>query len=138
MGLAALVAVAARRAGLFRVEVRGRSMEPTLHDGDWLIARRTARISRGDVVVVELPGGRGEAVKRVVGLPGDRVGETKGVSAALGAGELYVVGDNPSESTDSRRLGPVPRESVAGVVLWRYWPRPGPVISDSHNGPLQK
>ena len=37
-------------------------------------------------------------------------------------GRVFVLGDNRSESIDSRRFGPVPLSSVTGRVLRRIWP----------------
>ncbi len=108
----------------FRVVVQGRSMAPTLLPGDVLLAVRPRRIRRGDVVVVA-PAGRGmEMVKRVVGLPGERV-PLIGRVGPLGPGEYLVVGDHLAGSTDGRAFGPVSREEVAGVVRLRLLPRPG-------------
>lgn len=102
----------------FRVAVEGRSMEPTLAPGDFLVASGVVRPWRGALVVVEHPGRPGyELVKRVRGVPGDRAG-----GRTLGPGELWVVGDHPLATTDSRAFGPVPSRAVRGVVLLRYWP----------------
>ena len=71
--------------------VAGPSMEPTLHDGDWIIARRDGRAGVGDVVVVEHPGRPGMLiVKRV---------------QRAGAEGYWVVGDAP----ELHRLPPVRR-----------------------------
>lgn len=107
---AVLVAVRA-----FAVEVAGRSMEPTLQPGDWLVAVRAGTIERGDLVVVRHPTRDLELVKRVAGLPGE---------GDLGPDRYLVVGDNPEESTDGRAFGPVERSAIAGVVVARYRPRP--------------
>jgi nickel-type superoxide dismutase maturation protease len=115
--------VALRRP--FRVTVEGESMAPTLRPGDFLIAARSGSIRRGALVVVEHPGRPGyEMVKRLVGVPGDSIEGVK-----LGADRFWVEGDNPAASTDSRTLGPVEREAIRGVALFRYWPpsRVGPV-----------
>jgi signal peptidase I len=99
------------------------------------------------VVVVRLPARGIEAVKRVVGLPGERIrvmdgraeidgrqlaepyAHGMGVSGewSLGHAEYLVLGDDRSESTDGRTFGPVPREAIAGVVRFRYWPKAGRV-----------
>jgi signal peptidase I len=104
------------------MEVSGRSMAPTLLPGDWLIATRGGEIRRGDIVVLRHPGGDLDLVKRVTGVPGDRVGEE-----TLSPDEFLVVGDHLGGSTDGRDFGPVRREAIEGVVRLRYWPRPGPV-----------
>jgi len=100
------------RFPLRRVLVRGPSMVPALRDGDQLLVRWTEADSRtgdGDVVVVALPD-RPLSVKRLVRRHGD---------------EVWVEGDNPFGSTDSRSLGPLSPDAVRGRVLLRIWPRPG-------------
>jgi signal peptidase I len=148
----ALGATAAGAGGLlaltraFRVIVAGRSMVPTLTPGDRLLAVRPRQLRRGDVVVVRIPGHSETAVKRILGLPGERVEIADGLVRAvvrgpragepgpgepgtwtLGADEYLVVGDNREESTDVRAFGPLRREDVLGKVVFRYRPRPGGV-----------
>jgi phage repressor protein C with HTH and peptisase S24 domain len=88
-------------------------MTPTLRDGDhllvWLRPPKPAP-RPGGIVLVELPGDRLSA-KRLVRVEPD--------------GRLWVEGDNPVGSTDSRTLGALPPDSVRGRVLLRLWPRPG-------------
>lgn len=94
-------------------------MVPTLVPGDWALVARLARFDRDQVVVVEHPGRPGyEMVKRIVHLPGDRVGER-----TLGADEYWVEGDYEPASTDSRQFGPVREDALKGRVLLVYWPR---------------
>jgi mitochondrial inner membrane protease subunit 1 len=101
----------------FRAAVTGRSMEPELLPGDYLVAMRT-RVRRGSLVVVEHPGRQGfEVVKRVVAVAGDTVDGTR-----LGHGHAWIQGDNRSASSDSRSFGPVGLEAIKGVVRLRYWP----------------
>jgi len=86
-------------------------MAPALRHGDQLLVLFGGRKPRpGEVVVVALPEGP-LAVKRLV-----RVDE---------AGRVWVEGDNPFGSTDSRSLGGLAPESLRGRVLMRLWPRPG-------------
>jgi len=103
----------------FRVEVRGRSMSPTLEDGDWALAVARRRVRRGDVVVVEHPARPGiELVKRVTGVEGDLAPDGR----TLEAEEVWVEGDRPELSTDSRRFGVVPAGHVRATVTLVYWP----------------
>jgi nickel-type superoxide dismutase maturation protease len=97
------------------VLVEGPSMVPALRHGDQLLVdvRAVRRPPRpGDVVVVRLPE-RPLSVKRVV-----RVDDV---------GALWLEGDNPFGSTDSRDLGAVAAAAVLGRVVLRLWPRPGPI-----------
>lgn len=104
----------------FRVEISGSSMRPALAPGEWALATRSRWLRRGAVVVVEHPERLGlEMVKRVVAVSGDVAPSGR----TLGPDELWVEGDAPDASTDSRRFGPVRREDVRGVVRLVYWPR---------------
>jgi signal peptidase I len=105
----------------FRVEVRGPSMAPTLRDGDWALAVAPGRVRRGDVVMLEHPVHPGvELVKRVRGVEGDLAPD----GGVLGAGEVWVEGDRPERSSDSRAFGPVRIERVKARVALVYWPPP--------------
>ncbi len=84
-------------------------MAPTLRHGDQLLVVRRTTARPGAVVVVRLAGEQ-LAVKRLVRFVQD--------------GALWVEGDNPFGSTDSRSLGPVPADALVGVVVARLWPRP--------------
>jgi len=106
----------------FRVEVAGRSMEPTLRAGDWLVATRRGRRARGAVVVLADPRTGRALVKRIEAVPGDVTPEGE-----LGPDRYLVVGDNPSESTDGREFGPVRGGAIEGVVRFRYAPRIGTI-----------
>ena len=101
----ALVGALAR---LHRLEVTGQSMRPTLEPGDRLLLLRTQRVRAGDLVVVPDPREPTRmVVKRVV---------------VASTGGLTVRGDNAAASTDSRQFGVVPRTSVRGRVVYRYFP----------------
>lgn len=130
---------------LLPMRIVGRSMEPTLHDGDRVVVTKYVNaVRRGAVVVIESPqwpGGEPVA-KRVVGVAGDTITvlgdnllvnghgeESHGLVASPRAGEprarvvvprgfVYVVGDNRPESMDSRQVGLVSMGSVRGVVGW--------------------
>lgn len=149
----ALVAVLHLLGGM-RVAVIGASMEPALRAGDHLLVSRLAyRLRpprRGDVVFLRSRAGGGaavpECIKRVVGLPHERVQVQAGVvtvdghllpepylpprtaaSSApatwrLGADEYFVLGDNRAHSSDSRSFGPVRRRAIIGHAWYRYTP----------------
>jgi len=93
------------RWGLARVH--GRSMQPTLYDGDRLLLDHRRTPAPGDVAVVRLPDGV-LAVKRLEMLADDG---------------WWVTRDNPDEGVDSWTLGAPVREVVAVAVV-RVWPRP--------------
>ncbi len=86
--------------------VRGRSMEPTLREGDRLLVAYGAVPRVGRLGVVRLPG-RPLAVKRL----SRRV-----------EGGWWVERDNPAEGVDSRLVGAIADDDVVAVVLGRIWP----------------
>lgn len=86
--------------------VRGRSMRPTLRDGDRLLVRYDGPPSVGDLVVVRLPHGV-VAVKR---------------ATRREPGGWWVERDNPSEGVDSWSVGAIADDDVLAVVLLRVWP----------------
>jgi signal peptidase I len=151
-------------------QVDGPSMESTLQDGDRLIVTKYqktwSRITRSEyipqryeIIVFNHQGdssaanGEKQLIKRVVGLPGDRVvvqdgvvrvynkenpdgylvdqagpegnviGSTPGnTDEVVQPGELYVLGDNRSNSLDSVELGPIRASDVVGELHARVFP----------------
>jgi signal peptidase I len=148
LALGALVAaaLAARRARLEPMLVKGGSMRPTLNPGQRIAVAPLLRPpGRGDLVVVARPGhGDLEVVKRVVGLPGERVRLHPGglevdgrpvsepylagppaagtLEVELGPAEYLVLGDHRAASTDGRDFGPVGADALLGRVRFAYWP----------------
>ena len=133
------------------VKVEGGSMEPGLQDQERIfinkIAYRLENIQRGDIVVFRYPRDpRKSFIKRVVGLPGDRVRVSDGhvylnghltpepyvpeeyldsrtyPEVKVPADSFYVLGDHRSMSNDSRDFGPVPRSNIYGKAVFGYWP----------------
>ena len=86
--------------------VRGRSMEPTLYDGDRLLVDHRNRVRAGRLVVIRLPDGV-VAVKRAV---------------RREPGGWWVERDNPRLGVDSWTVGAIPDADVLAVVLLRLWP----------------
>jgi signal peptidase I len=131
-----------------RIRVDGSSMVPTFQDGEFVIVEKVSyRFSdprRGDVVVFHFPRDpEQEYIKRVIGLPGDQVsirqekvylnGELLNepyIAAApryelefqVPEGELFVLGDNRNNSSDSHDWGTVPLDFVVGKAVFVYWP----------------
>ena len=107
---------------LVSYEIADHSMAPTLQPGDWVLGLRARNARRGDVVVFAHPLRPGfEMVKRVAAAAGEDMGRV-----TLGAGEMWVLGDNPDAgSVDSRVLGPVRAEWLRARLFLRY--HPGPV-----------
>ncbi len=89
--------------------VRGRSMAPTLRDGDRLLVAHGAVPRPGRVAVVRFADGV-VAVKRLDHHSADG---------------WWVVRDNDREGRDSWSAGPIADDDVLAVVLGRLWPRPG-------------
>lgn len=120
--------------------VAGSSMAPALLPGDrvvvdvWSYRQRAPRV--GEIVLFAGPGSPAvPLLKRVAAAPPfpddrPRPGEWPTVDRTQGPG-IWLLGDNPAASDDSRRFGPVPRRSVVGRVVFRYWPvsRAGPIRS---------
>ena len=132
-------------------------MLPTINDGDRILISlsnyQTLPPRRGDIIVYSRPKSclRLE-LKRIVGLPGERVDLDAGIltvegewvrepylgnlpstlgldpiSWTLAEEEYVVLGDNRAHSTDSRKYGPIKTDEIIGRAWFRYWPfgKPG-------------
>ncbi len=141
----------------FRVE--GPSMQPTLTSGEYLWVNKAAYFElngnfvlggpqRGDIAVLRPPNEDVDLIKRIIGLPGDRVmirngdvfingqpldepyihfpaGYTypiDGKPLVVPAGQYFVLGDNRSNSRDSHLGWYVPAENLIGRAWLTYWP----------------
>jgi signal peptidase I len=133
------------------VKVEGGSMEPGLEDQERIfinkLVYRVETIDRGDIVVFRYPRDpRKSFIKRVIGVPGDRVSiasgrvfvngqaivepyvpdeffDSRSYSEIVVKPESYfVMGDHRSASNDSREFGPVPRANIYGKAVFGYWP----------------
>jgi len=133
------------------VRVEGTSMLPRLEDSDRLFINKfvyhVSAIERGDVVVFHYPRDPEKSyIKRVIGLPGDRLwiaqgqvwlnGEplhenyvplqfrdTRSLAETIVPPNCYfMMGDHRSISSDSREFGPVERSLIYGKAVFIYWP----------------
>ncbi len=98
-------------------------MYPTLSDGEYIIAEKLSLKYRnpqlGDVVIFNHPEKEGVLlVKRIVALPNTVAEGGKPVPES----SYYVLGDNRENSSDSRELGPVGKNSIEGRVLAVVYP----------------
>ncbi len=137
-------------------EIRGASMDTTFHNGEYILISKLSykfgEPTKGDVVVFRSPDNKDiEYIKRIIGLPGDRVmvlgGDvyvngtkfpdsfaqhptttteggflSEGQEVTVPADHMFVMGDNRPRSSDSRVFGPVPFSDVIGKVFYRYFP----------------
>jgi len=133
-----------------RIRVDGASMEPTLVSGEYVIVSRLSyrfgSPQRGDIIVFHFPRDpKEEYIKRLIGLPGDVVEVKNGSVYVNGqqldetylkvetkyagtwnvpADQLFVLGDNRNNSSDSHDWGTVPMDYVVGKAILVYWPPP--------------
>ena len=103
--------------------VQGHSMDPTLHNGEflgvYLLSYLRSRPQIGDIVVVSYAGDSSvRFVKRIEGMPGDTV-QVNGADTVLASDQYFVEGDNRDHSTDSRVYGPITKNQIIGKVVIR-------------------
>ena len=172
--LLALVVFLFIQTSVQNFKVEGTSMKPTLEDDQYLLVNKVVyfkidqerlsriipfwRVSdtresfavhppeRGEVIVFHAPEDpKRDFVKRVIGVPGDKISIKKGKvwvnekplaeeeyiiapgdenmsQRRMGPKEYFVLGDNRPHSSDSRVWGAVPEENILGKVWIVYWP----------------
>lgn len=131
--------------------VDGGSMRPTLEDSQRVlvnkISYRLRDPKRGEIIVFPYPGYEDRIlIKRVMGLPGDKIEVNRGKlfindeeiqedyilfkdedlfgPVVVPEGTVFVLGDNRSNSVDSRssQIGFVDQDDIRGKTFLRYWP----------------
>lgn len=137
-------------------QVTGQSMHPTFQNGEYvftnLLSQRFGPLDRGDVIVFKAPPSEDkDYIKRIIGIPGDRVkienGKVylngsllqepyiapdirtdargfaqEGNEVTVSEDTYFVMGDNRPFSSDSRDWGLVPFDKVIGKSAVVYWP----------------
>lgn len=137
--------------GYFRVmykpfKIALNAMAPTLSPEDRIVTRimtNDSAIKRGDIIVF-ISDEKRNLIKRVVGLPGETIELKEGklfidqkeikedyikFKDIIGSGpekikdgQFFVLGDNRSNSRDSRIFGPIKKGDIVGKVIFRYYP----------------
>ena len=151
-GLALQLAILGALIAAFFVrtpQVFGPSMEPHISPGEYVLintlAYRFASPARGDIVAFKHDSDPPELyIKRIIGLPGDRVRIDRGVVSVNGQPlaepylhfrdtrsfpetfvsdhSVYVLGDNRANSEDSRFFGTVDDNDITGKAVAGIWP----------------
>jgi len=142
-------------------EVKGSSMYPNFIDKEFLLTEKISYYfgdpQRGDVVIFKAPSTEScaaeecEYIKRIIGLPGDRVmvkeGQVylngvlldqiflsddvfttegqysqEGVETIIPNDEYLCFGDNREHSRDGREFGPIKKDLIIGKAFFKYWP----------------
>ncbi len=131
-----------------RVRVENISMKPTLQPGELLLVNKLAykwsEPDHGDIIVFHFQGNTdNDYIKRLIGLPGDEIKVSNGTVYVNGYAltepyiaelpsydgtwivpdeQLFVLGDNRNNSSDSHYWGYVDLEDVVGKAIFKYWP----------------
>lgn len=142
-------------------EVKGSSMLPSFVDGEYLLTNKLSyqfgNPEHGDVVIFKAPASEPcsaeecEYIKRVIGVPGDKVMvkggrvylngvmltepylsedmvtdagafAVEGEEETVPEGYYLCLGDNRTHSRDGREFGPIKRDSIIGKAFFKYWP----------------
>jgi signal peptidase I len=135
------------------VKVEGTSMMPALTDQERIFINKFVYrfhiddIAHGDMIVFWYPNDQTKSyIKRVIGIPGDRIEVDRGTVIVNGRPQqesyvpeeyrdqssmalttvpedsYFVLGDHRSSSNDSRVWGMVPRRFIYGKAVFVYWP----------------
>ena len=123
------------------ITVDGNSMNDTLYPNDLMLLFKVGNIERYDIVVANHDNKK--LIKRVIGMPNDKIKCVSGIlyinneedTSGYGYGEnidfpeyilkddeYFLIGDNRSDSFDSRYFGPVKKEDIVGKANFIIFP----------------
>lgn len=134
--------------------VSGASMEPTFSNGNYIlvdeVSYRFREPQRGEVIVFEPPVGGSYFIKRIIGLPNEKIEIKDGeitvfdskdnkillkenylpvniktfgdLEVILKPDQYFVLGDNRNYSFDSRAWGALAKDKIIGLAKLRIWP----------------
>ncbi len=123
------------------VTVDGNSMSDTLYTNDLMLLFKVGNIERYDIIVANHDNKK--LIKRVIGMPNDKIKCVSGIlyinneedTSGYGYGEnidfpeytlkddeYFLIGDNRSDSFDSRYFGPVKKEDIVGKANFIIFP----------------
>jgi signal peptidase I len=148
--VAVILALLVRTFVIESFVVEGVSMEPTFLNGEHVLVDKTAfwlsPPKTGEIIVFKPPiqDPTEDYIKRVIATAGETVGIRNGNvyvdghelqqpyieywdptsfhTVRVPKGDVFVLGDNRPDSYDSRYFGPVPIPSIAGQVVFAFWP----------------
>lgn len=131
-------------------EIDGASMDYTLADGQKAVGINFFEIDRFDIVIIDIPELNKYYVKRIIGMPGDKVEykndmlyindqyieepyldakksewtlfTTDFLIDEVPDNEYFVLGDNRRNSKDSRNMGTIPKDNILSRLLLIYSP----------------
>ncbi|MCL4544109.1 MAG: signal peptidase I [Chloroflexi bacterium] len=137
------------RLFLQNYQVEGHSMDPTMHNGEFVVVLKAVywfqHPQTGDIIVLQDPQDPSrDFIKRVIGVPGDTVAVHGGKVYLNGKplnepyilqpplytvpptkvppGKYWVLGDNRNDSNDSHIWGFLPQNEIIGKAWLVYWP----------------
>lgn len=147
LSLGVVIALLLRRFVCILCYVKGRSMMDSLNNGEIVFARRRNKgmvLQRFDVVLCRYPKRKGLFVKRVIGLPGERIAVTENTLIINGEaveenyprkkhltdmserevppGAYFLMGDNRPASKDSRSVGAIEEGEIIAVAKCVVFP----------------
>ena len=148
--VAAVIAILIKGFIFDIIRVSETSMLPNIHDGDRIVVEKISlynkNIRRGDIYILD-PGveGRGLYIKRIIGLPGEKLQIKDGkvyingkqleedylapgtytegnFNLIIPQNKVFVLGDNREVSEDSRYFGAIPVKNLKGRAVFRIFP----------------